>query len=64
MMNKLFEASVNGVPLLFKGLVLFGLFLTSLYSYALFHSLAEIFSIVIGCSIFILALELTAPPGQ
>jgi hypothetical protein len=64
MMNKLFEASVNGVRLLFKGLVLFGLFLTSLYSYVLFHSLAEIFSIVIGCSIFILALELTAPSGQ
>jgi diguanylate cyclase (GGDEF)-like protein len=55
MMNKLFETSVNGVPLLFEGLVLFGLFLTSLYSYILFHSLAEIFSIVIGCSFFILA---------
>lgn len=54
-MNKLFETSVNGVPLLFEGLVLFGLFLTSLYSYILFHSLAEIFSIVIGCSFFILA---------
>jgi len=54
-MNKLFETSVNGVPFLFGGLVLFGLFLTSLYSYILFHSLAEIFSIVIGCSFFILA---------
>lgn len=54
-MNKLFQTSVNGVPLLFEGLVLFGLFLTSLYSYILFHSLAEIFSIVIGCSFFILA---------
>ena len=55
MMNKPFETSVNGVPLLFEGLVLFGLFLTSLYSFILFHSLAEIFSIVIGCSFFILA---------
>jgi GGDEF domain-containing protein len=41
--------------LVFKGAVLFGLFLTSLYSYILFHSLAEIFSIAIGCSIFTLA---------
>jgi diguanylate cyclase (GGDEF)-like protein len=55
MMNKLFEISLKGLPLVFKGAILFGLFLTSLYSYILFHSLAEIFSIVIGCSIFILA---------
>jgi diguanylate cyclase (GGDEF)-like protein len=55
MMNKLFETFLKGVPLVFKGAVLFGLFLTSLYSYILFHSLTEIFSIVIGCSIFILA---------
>jgi diguanylate cyclase (GGDEF)-like protein len=54
-MNKLFESLLKGVPLVFKGAVLFGLFLTSLYSYILFHSLAEIFSVVIGCSIFILA---------
>lgn len=36
-------------------LVLFGLYLTSLYNYLLFHSLAELFSIVIGCGIFIIA---------
>ncbi len=30
------------------------LYLTSLYSYLLFHSLAEIFSIVVACSIFML----------
>ena len=36
-------------------LVLFGLYLTSLYSYPLFHSLAEIFSIVIACGIFMIA---------
>lgn len=34
--------------------LLFGLYLSSLYNYLLFHSLAEIFSIVISCSIFIL----------
>jgi len=55
MTNKLFETFLKGAPLVFKGAILFGLFLTSLYSYILFHSLAEIFSIVIGCSIFILA---------
>jgi HD-GYP domain-containing protein (c-di-GMP phosphodiesterase class II) len=38
------------------GLVIFlGLYLTSLYSYLLFHSLAEIFSIVIAGCVFILA---------
>ncbi|MDH4267465.1 MAG: PAS domain S-box protein, partial [Deltaproteobacteria bacterium] len=35
--------------------ILFGLYLTSLYNYLLFHSLAEIFSIVIACGIFIIA---------
>jgi len=36
-------------------LVLFGVYLTSLYSYLLFHSLAELFSIVVACGIFIIA---------
>jgi uncharacterized membrane protein YccC len=36
-------------------LLLFGLYLTSLHSYLLFHSLAEIFSIVVACGIFMLA---------
>lgn len=44
------------VPSVFYGsLFLLGLYLTSLYSYLLFHSLVEIFSIVIACSIFVLA---------
>ena len=43
------------ITLLAGGLLLLGLYLTSLYSYLLFHSLAEIFSIVIAFSIFILA---------
>ena len=42
-------------PLLTGGLLLFGLYLASLYNYLLFHSLAEIFSIVIAFSIFVLA---------
>jgi signal transduction histidine kinase/CheY-like chemotaxis protein/PAS domain-containing protein len=36
-------------------LVLTGLYLSSLYNYLLFHSLAEVFSIVIGCGIFMVA---------
>jgi len=36
-------------------LILFGMYLASLYSYLLFHSIAEIFSIIIACGIFIIA---------
>ncbi len=43
------------IPLLTGGLLLLGLYLTSLYNYLLFHSLAEIFSIVIAFSVFVLA---------
>lgn len=35
--------------------ILFGLYLTSLYSYLLFHSLVEIFTVVVGFAIFIIA---------
>ncbi len=35
--------------------IIFILYITSLYSYVLFHSLAEVFSIVIACGIFIVA---------
>ena len=35
-------------------LVLGGLYLTSLYNYLLFHSLAEIFSIVVACGTFLI----------
>ncbi len=38
------------------GLLIFlGLYLTSLYNYLLFHSFAEIFSIVVACGIFVIA---------
>ncbi len=36
-------------------LVFLGLYLTSHYSYLLFHSLTEIFSIVVACGIFVIA---------
>jgi PAS domain-containing protein len=35
--------------------VFLGLYLLSLYSYLLFHSLVEIFSVVIGCGLFLVA---------
>jgi signal transduction histidine kinase/CheY-like chemotaxis protein len=35
--------------------ILLGIYLTSFYNYLLFHSLAEFFSIVIGCGIFMVA---------
>ncbi len=35
-------------------LVIAGLYLASLYNYLLFHSLAELFSIVVAAAIFIL----------
>ncbi|RII29188.1 MAG: PAS domain-containing sensor histidine kinase [Geobacter sp.] len=37
------------------GAVLAGLYLASLYSYLLFHSLVEIFSVIVACGIFIIA---------
>jgi PAS domain S-box-containing protein len=43
------------VVILLWGVVLFGLYLTSLYSYLLFHSLVETFSIVVACGIFMVA---------
>jgi signal transduction histidine kinase/GAF domain-containing protein len=42
------------VSILFGTLFLLGLHLISLSSYLLFHSLVEIFSVVVACSIFIL----------
>jgi PAS domain S-box-containing protein len=43
------------LPVLAGALVLVGLYLSSLYSYLLFHSIAEVFSIVVACGIFIIA---------
>jgi signal transduction histidine kinase len=40
------------VTVFFWVLILTGLYLTSLYSYLLFHGTAEIFSIVVACGIF------------
>lgn len=36
-------------------IILFGLWLTTFHSYLLFHSLAEIFGIVVAFSVFIIA---------
>ena len=43
------------IPILSFGIALLGLYLSSIFSYILFHSLVEIISIVIGYNIFILA---------
>lgn len=53
-MGKYSENSTKVFSLSLKGAVLVGLYLSSLYNFLLFHSLVEIFSIVIGYSIFIL----------
>ncbi len=43
------------LPFLIWALVLAGLYLSSLYSYLLFHSLAELFSVVIAVGVFAIA---------
>ncbi len=46
----------NKLVIIISGiLILLGLYLSSIYNYLLFHSIAEIFSIIIACSIFIVA---------
>jgi signal transduction histidine kinase len=40
---------------LLAALALFGVYLTSLYSYLLFHSFVEMFSIVVACGVFMIA---------
>lgn len=45
----------NWSVFLFGALLLAGLWATSKSSYLLFHSIAEIFSIVVACCIFMLA---------
>jgi len=49
------SATRKGMRFLFIVSALSGLYLTSRYNYLLFHSLAEIFSIVVACGIFIVA---------
>jgi len=54
-MEKQLIFSKKYLYLLFGIHVLLGLYLTSLYNYLLFHSLAELFSIVVACGIFMIA---------
>jgi signal transduction histidine kinase len=49
------KPSENIIRILIGGLVFIGLYLTSLYSFLLFHSLVEIFTIVVAGATFILA---------
>jgi len=43
------------IPIIFGVFILLGLYLASLYSYLLFHSIAEMFSIIVACGIFMIA---------
>jgi signal transduction histidine kinase len=43
------------LPVLYGLIILFGLYLTSRYSYLLFHGLVELFSVVVACGIFMIA---------
>ncbi len=47
--------SKYGLPLLMGATVLLGLYASSLYNYLLFHSLVEIFSVIVSFVIFVLA---------
>ncbi len=49
------RAADIGSGLLLWGFILYGLYLISLSNYLLFHSLAELFSIVVACSVFLMA---------
>jgi signal transduction histidine kinase/CheY-like chemotaxis protein len=51
--SNFYENIMNFIPILFCVSALIGLYLTSLYSYLLFHTFAEMFSIVIAYGIFI-----------
>jgi signal transduction histidine kinase/DNA-binding NarL/FixJ family response regulator len=49
------KASGKSIHILFWLCLITGLYLTSLYSYLLFHNIAEIFSIIVACCMFIIA---------
>jgi len=51
----MFKYQKNILTVMVALLVVVGLNLTSIYSYLLFHSLAELFSIVVGFTLFIIA---------
>ena len=57
-MKNIIPAELNNKQVfLFKFMVLAGLYLTTMYNYLLFHTLAEIFSIVVAFSLFIITLN-------
>ncbi len=49
------SAKFRPIRFTIPGLILFGVYLSSLHSYLLFHSIAEIFSILVSFSIFLFA---------
>ena len=54
-MRKLASAISGSTQWVIAGVLLIGLCLTRLHSFLLFHSLAEMFSVVVACGIFMIA---------
>ncbi|MEE9543870.1 MAG: MASE3 domain-containing protein, partial [Thermodesulfobacteriota bacterium] len=54
-LNNMDDEKNNYRPILIGISVLLGLWVISSYSFLLFHSIAEIFSIVVACSLFMFA---------
>ncbi len=54
-MKNFFPQPFQLLSFLFGGLLLFGIYMTSFYSYLLFHTIAEVFSILVSFSIFLFA---------
>ena len=48
-------SSIKFLPVFFSAVVALGLYASSLYSYVLFHSLVELFSVLVAFMIFVLA---------
>ncbi|HSQ78787.1 MAG TPA: MASE3 domain-containing protein, partial [Nitrospirota bacterium] len=48
-------SSIKFLPVFFSAVVALGLYASSRYSYVLFHSLVELFSVLVAFMIFVLA---------
>lgn len=57
-MKKQTVISGNYITIVFGIIILFGLYLISLYNYLLFHGIAELFSIAVAWGIFIKSISL------
>ena len=53
-MSRRNELSNTLLFLIVSAAIVAGLFLTSVYSYLLFHSIIELFAIIIACAVFVI----------